>query len=174
MKYYTANSIFGEKITTYIYGMILFMFSIVLFIFMFLAFNWIIIPFFIISISMLFYTVYNIYLITKNTVKYKIVFYDDYLKIIKKNGDLIVEYNRIESMYYKSSFSVMTSGVWRYLEINCGLDNPIYVSFPVFINYHYPIIEALKRIGNEKFKKKYNLFLKCNKTIEKRNLSNIL
>jgi len=170
---YKGNSILGEKITTYIIGIIWLLVTMFFLLVLITNFDWICLIFCQIPATMLLWSSYNIYRITRFAVNYKIVFFDDYLEVRKKDEIITIEYNKIRSMNWKRSYSTMSSGVWFYLEIVCELAKPIYVQHPRPFEEKLDVKEfPLKKIKNVNFKNKYNIFLNSKSIVEKRELCN--
>lgn len=120
------------------------------------------------------YSVYSIIIFFKNTIDYKIVFFEDFFQVKSKKTKYIIEYDKIVDMKLKRSYSIFVSGVWTYLEIDCGISKPIYVMFTQHPNWSTAKVNKLKKISNNNFVKHYSKVLNWTKVIERREKNNIL
>lgn len=169
MKYILkSHSILGEKIQTLIMGLFIYL-MMILMIFLSMKYKNIVgyLSMILFALIALYFT-FMIFSIFRNTVDYTITFFDTYFHIKSKKYDFIIEYSQINNMRLKKNFSIMSSGRWLYLEIECGLNSPVYV------NYSYVQENKLREITEENFVKHFEKIINWNKIIKPRNKNNIL
>ena len=170
---YKTHSILYERLSIFINVILLLSFSIgMLLIIIFLEFYLLI--FFVMLITFIdaIYIIGVLVSVVRNTVDYKVYFFDNYFKVEGGGKKIVVDYKNITNMYITRNYSIISTRMILYLTIECGLNKPIYIPYN---NYkHIPSVERSLSEINDPYFKRYFVNKWMNNSLKRRRKNNIL